>query len=197
MYYDQNISILKMRSLLLIFPLASDSSVVQHGTVTDPDFYFSFLLFFFFFCHGAQLRGSQFPDQGPNLCPLEVEGQSPNHWITRGVPEFSINISLNHHSSYWPLKFCTGIESRSCYIHLMNACHLLSTVRTQQPLVSRSSQLYQEKQESQQRISRTMGDVFGQSLAMEGMISDEPMWTRKHSISSRGGMYHRAVMNAG
>ena len=28
------------------------------------------------------------------------------------------------------------------------------------------------------------------------MISDEPMWTRKHSISSWGGMYHRAVMNA-
>lgn len=42
-----------------------------------------------------------------------------------------------------------------------------------------------------------MGDVFGQSLAMEGMISDEPMWTTEHSISSRGGMYHRAVMNAG
>lgn len=28
MYYDQNINILKMGSLLLIFPLASDSSVV-------------------------------------------------------------------------------------------------------------------------------------------------------------------------
>lgn len=42
-----------------------------------------------------------------------------------------------------------------------------------------------------------MGDVFGQSLAMEGMISDEPMWTTEHSISSRGGMYHRAVMTAG
>ena len=163
MYYDQNISFLKMGSLLLIFPLASDSSVVQHGTVTDPDFYFSFLFFFFFFSHGAQLGGSQFPDQGPNLCALEVEGQSLNHWITRGVPEFSINISLNHRLSYWPLKFCTGIESRSCYIHLMNACHLLSTVGTQQPSLSRSSQLYQEKQESQQRVSRTMGDVLGQS----------------------------------
>ena len=30
--------------------------------------------------------GSQFPDQGPNLWPLDVEAQSRNHWTTREVP---------------------------------------------------------------------------------------------------------------
>ena len=41
----------------------------------------------FFFPHTAQLAGSQFADQGENLCPGS-ESLNPNHQATRELPKF-------------------------------------------------------------------------------------------------------------
>ena len=43
----------------------------------------------FIFGHTAQPAGSSFPNQGSNLCPLQVEGQSSDHWTMREVPRAS------------------------------------------------------------------------------------------------------------
>ena len=37
------------------------------------------------FGHATWLAGSQFLDQGSNLCPLQWK-QSPNHWTAREFP---------------------------------------------------------------------------------------------------------------
>ena len=48
---------------------------------------FSFLFFFFWPHH---VVCGIFPDQGSNLCPLQWKHKSPNHWIPREVPCFSL-----------------------------------------------------------------------------------------------------------
>ena len=53
--------------------------------------YSAILQFFFFF--GLDAR-SEFPNQGLNPCPLEVEAQSPNHWTTWEFPQRSIISSI-------------------------------------------------------------------------------------------------------
>ena len=47
---------------------------------------FLFLIFFNFFGHAMQHAGSQFSDQGWNLCLLQWEASSLNPWTNKEVP---------------------------------------------------------------------------------------------------------------
>ena len=51
-------------------------------------------------CHTGKHLGSQFPNQGLNLCPPAVEAQSLNHWTTREVPNANSFCLLNAFGSY-------------------------------------------------------------------------------------------------